>query len=64
MRIGSVLENHETEKRISITPDIIKKYTSLGFEIFLSENYGHHIGIKDDELDNIFDLIAEEHPEL
>ena len=49
MRIGSVLENHEIEKRISITPDIVKKYSSLGFEIFLSENYGRHIGINDDE---------------
>ena len=49
MRIGSVLENQKIEKRISITPDIIKKYTSLGFEIFLSENYGRHIGINDDE---------------
>ena len=33
MKIGSVLENQKIEKRISITPDIIKKYTSLGFEI-------------------------------
>ena len=49
MRIGSVLENLENEKRISITPDVIKKYTSLGFEVLLSENYGRHIGIKDDE---------------
>ena len=49
MRIGSVLENQEIEKRISITPDIIKKYTSLGFEVVLSENYGRHIGISDDE---------------
>ena len=49
MRIGSVLENQKIEKRISITPDIIKKYTSLGFEIFLSENYGRHIGINDNE---------------
>ena len=49
MRIGSVLENQEIEKRISITPDIVKKYSSLGFEIFLSENYGRHIGINDDE---------------
>ena len=49
MRIGSVLENQENEKRISITPDVIKKYTSLGFEVFLSENYGRHIGINDDE---------------
>tara|TARA_E500000075_G_scaffold102132_1_gene94028 strand:- start:1332 stop:2420 length:1089 start_codon:yes stop_codon:yes gene_type:complete len=48
MKIGSVLENQENEKRISITPDIIKKYTSLGFEVLLSENYGRHIGISDD----------------
>ena len=49
MRIGSVLENQELEKRISITPDIIKKYSSLGFEVVLSENYGRHLGINDDE---------------
>ncbi len=49
MRIGSIIENQEIEKRLSITPDIVKKYTSLGFEIFLSENYGHHVGINDDE---------------
>ena len=49
MRIGSVLENQENEKRISITPDVIKKYTSLGFDVLLSENYGRHIGINDDE---------------
>ena len=49
MKIGSVLENQKIEKRISITPEIVKKYISLGFEIFLSENYGHHIGINDDE---------------
>ena len=49
MRIGSVLENQNLEKRIAITPEIIKKYTSLGFEISLSKNYGLHIGIKDKE---------------
>ena len=49
MRIGSVLENQEYEKRISITPDVVKKYTSLGFEVLLSENYGRHIGINDNE---------------
>ena len=49
MRIGSILENQKIEKRISITPEIVKKYISLGFEIFLSENYGLHLGIKDDE---------------
>ena len=37
------------KKRISITPDIVKKYISLGFEIFLNENYGSHLGIDDKE---------------
>ena len=49
MRIGSVLENKSLEKRIAITPDIIKKYTSLGLEVCLSENYGLHLGIKDEQ---------------
>ena len=49
MRIGSILENQNLEKRIAITPEIIKKYISLGFEISLSKNYGLHIGIKDKE---------------
>ncbi len=47
MRIGSVLENQKIEKRIAVTPEIVKKYISLGFEIYLSENYGSHLGIKD-----------------
>ena len=49
MKIGSVLENHNLEKRIAITPDILKKYISLGFEISLSKNYGIHLGISDKE---------------
>ncbi len=49
MKIGSILENQEIEKRIAITPEIVKKYTSLGFEISLSKNYGSHIGIDDKE---------------
>ena len=48
MRIGSIKENQKIEKRISITPEIVKKYTTLGFEVCLSENYGAHLGIKDD----------------
>jgi len=49
MRIASILENQKIEKRIAITPEIAKKYTSLGFEVTLSENYGTHLGIKDQE---------------
>ena len=53
MRIGSVLENQKIEKRIAITPDIVKKYITLGLEVCLSENYGFHLGIKDDEYKKI-----------
>ncbi len=64
MRIGSVLENQEIEKRISITPDIIKKYNSLGFEIFLSENYGRHLGISDDEYSKLGAKISKDENEI
>ncbi len=53
MIIGSILENQNFEKRIALTPDIVKKYTSLGFEIFLSENYGSHLGIEDKQYSEI-----------
>ena len=49
MRIASILENQKTEKRIAITPEIAKKYISLGLDVSLSENYGSHLGIKDEE---------------
>ena len=49
MRIGSISEDRRIEKRIAVTPDIIKKYISLGFEVCLSENYGTHLGIKDEQ---------------
>ena len=49
MKIVSILENQEIEKRIAITPEIAKKYISLGLEVVLSENYGSHLGIKDEE---------------
>ena len=47
MIIGSISENREIEKRVSITPDIIKKYIDLGFEIQLPKDYGAHLGISD-----------------
>ena len=47
MKIGSLSENHSVEKRVAITPEIVKKYLSLGFEILLEENYASHLGIED-----------------
>jgi len=49
MRIVSVSENHNIEKRIAITLDIAKKYIALGLEVSLPENYGEHLGFKDND---------------
>ena len=49
MIIGSVSENKNIEKRIAITPDILKKYKSLGLEVKLIKDYGTHLGISDKE---------------
>ncbi len=48
MRIVSILEDQKIEKRIAITPEIAKKYISLGFELSISKDYGSHLGIKDE----------------
>ena len=48
MRIVSVSEDKNIEKRVAVTPEIAKKYISLGFEVLLSKNYGTHLGFSDD----------------
>ena len=52
MIIGSISESLELERRVSITPDIVKKYKSIGLEINLSKNYGSHLGISDQEYES------------
>ena len=49
MRICSTFENKQSEKRITITPEIAKKYINLGLEVSLIENYGLHLGYDDDQ---------------
>ena len=49
MIIGSLSENRNIEKRVAITPEIIKKYKSLSLEVMLSKDYGSHLGISDKE---------------
>ena len=46
--IGSVKEDLNIDKRISITPETTKKFVGLGFSINLEEKYAEHIGISDD----------------
>ncbi len=52
MKIGSIKENLAIEQRIAITPEIIKKYTSLDLNIILPKGYGEHLGISDQEFIN------------
>ena len=49
MIIGSISENINIEKRVAITPEVIKKYKSLGMDVNLIKNYANHLGISDKE---------------
>ena len=64
MRIVSFLENQNIEKRIAITPDIAKKYIAVGFEVSISENYGEHLGFKDNEYKELGVKISKDEKEI
>ena len=49
MIIGSISENKNIEKRVSITPEISKKYISNGFKVKIEKGIADHLGIKDEE---------------
>jgi H+-translocating NAD(P) transhydrogenase subunit alpha len=50
--IGSVKEDLAIEKRISITPEIIKKFINLGFSVSIEKNYANHLSFFDTEYNN------------
>ena len=52
MIIGSVSENLDFEKRVAITPEVVKKYKSIGLDVHLSKNYATHLGITDKEYEH------------
>ena len=52
MNLASISENNNVEKRIAITPDIAKKYISLGFNLNLPNNYGTNLGFSDEDYKN------------
>ena len=57
MIIGSVCENKNTEKRISVTPDNVKKFISNGFKVYLEKNYGNHLDIDDNKFsDKLYEI--------
>ena len=49
MIIGSISENKNLEKRISITPEIAKKYIDTGFSVNIEKGYAEHLGISDND---------------
>ncbi len=65
MYLGSISENKTIEKRLAITPDIAKKYISLGLKLSLNKGFGEHLGFNDKDystlgveiLDNEKDVI-------
>jgi len=64
MRIASISENINIEKRIAITPEIAKKYISLGLEVMLPNNYANHLGIKDAEYSDVGVIISKDENEI
>tara|TARA_B100000686_G_C16618611_1_gene877906 strand:- start:62 stop:1153 length:1092 start_codon:yes stop_codon:yes gene_type:complete len=47
--IGSVKEDLNKEKRISVTPESVKKIIGLGLTVNLEKKYGEHLGISDED---------------
>ena len=64
MKIVSISEDQQIEKRIAITPEIAKKYISLGFEVSLSENYANHLGFNDKEFSEFGVSIVKDENEI
>ncbi len=49
MIIGSISENKNIEKRVALTPEILKKYKSLDLKMCINKGYGNHIGFYDED---------------
>ncbi|WP_075501788.1 Re/Si-specific NAD(P)(+) transhydrogenase subunit alpha [Candidatus Pelagibacter communis] len=61
MNLVSISENKNLEKRVAVTPEIAKKYINLGFNLSLPNEYGTHLGFKDNDYKNLgVNIIADE----
>ena len=49
MKIGSISEDLNLEKRISLTPGLSKQYLDLGVEVFINKSYGIHLSFHDND---------------
>jgi len=64
MKIVSISENKAVEKRIAITPEIAKKYISLGLEVSVIENYGLHLGFYNNQYKEVGVKIVKDEKEI
>ena len=64
MKVVSISENKNIEKRIAITPEITKKYVSNGFEVYLSKGYGEHLGFSNDDYINLGATLVDNDQEI
>ena len=64
MNLASISENKDIEKRIAITPEIAKKYISLGFNLKLPTNYGIHLGFNNEDYKNLGVNILDDEKEI
>jgi len=53
MIIGSILEDDSYEKRNLLTPETIKKFIQLGFNVNIENNFGRFLNIHDQDFKNI-----------
>ncbi len=53
MIVGSIKEELELEKRVSLTPETAKNMIGLGLKVCIEKNYAEHLGINDNEYKDI-----------
>ena len=53
MIVGSTKEDLTLEKRVSLTLETAKNIIGLGLKICIEKDYASHLGIQDNEYENI-----------
>ncbi len=64
MKIASISEDKNIEKRVAITPETAKKYIDNGFQVLISKNYGDHLGFYEKEYDSLGVSILDDEKEV
>lgn len=53
MKILILKENHQSENRVAITPDLVSKYQKLGLEVFVETKAGEKSSISDSDFEKL-----------